>query len=190
MSLFRAKRFRNLVTVAVACSLASFALAQSKKGTDDKNPPNLTHQIRHQLLTLPYYSVFDFVAFTLDGSKVTLTGQVVRPTLKTDAEGSVKSLEGVVIVANNIEVLPASPTDDELRRAVYRAIYEDATLARYAIQLVPPIHIIVKNRTVALEGVVDSAADKNLAAARAGSVANVLSIKNNLLVQPKATTAQ
>jgi hyperosmotically inducible protein len=180
------------MALVVACSFASFALSQSTKITkaDEKNPPSLAHQIRHQLLTLPYYSVFDFVAFTLDGSKVSLTGQVVRPSLKKDAEASVKSLEGLLIVVNNIEVLHASATDNELRRGVYRAIYEEAALARYAAQPMPPIHIIVKNGNVALEGLVDSVADKNLAAARASSVAKVLSVKNNLLVQPKGTTAQ
>jgi osmotically-inducible protein OsmY len=101
-----------------------------------------------------------------------------------------KSLEGVLTVVNNIEVLPPSSTDDELRRGVYRAIYEDAPLARYAVQALPPIHIIVKNGTVALEGFANSEADRNLAATRASTVANVLSIKNNLLVQPKRTTAQ
>jgi hyperosmotically inducible protein len=131
---------------------------------------------------LPWYSVFDNLAFQVDGDKVTLSGQVTRPTLKSDAEGVVKSIEGVASVTNNIEVLPLSPMDDQLRRAVFRAIYGDSGLPRYAIQAVPSIHIIVKNGNVTLEGVVDNEADKNLAGLRANQVPNVFSVKNNLVV--------
>lgn len=192
MSRTQLRSVSTFLALAFLCLFGSLATAQSKKNAkpEEKSPPSLAHQIRHQLLLLPYYSVFDFIGFTLDSSKITLTGQVLRPTLKADAEASVKSLEGVASVVNNIEVLPASPSDDELRRGVYRTIYEDATLARYAVQPNPLIHIIVKNGTIALEGSVDSAADKNLAAARAGSVPNVLSVKNNLVVQPRGSTAQ
>jgi len=148
----------------------------------------LAREIHHQLLLLPFYSVFDNLDFTLNGSVVTLRGQVVRPTLKTNAEAAVKSIEGVAAVVNQIEVLPSSPADDDLRNTVYRAIFEDSTLARYAVQSVPPIHIIVKNGSVTLEGSVDSASDKNLAAARAGGV--ILGVKNNLLVQAKGSAGE
>jgi hyperosmotically inducible protein len=94
------------------------------------------------------------------------------------------------MVVNHIELLPASPGDDELRRGIYRAIYENSTLARYAVQTVPPIHIIVKNGNVTLEGSVESLGDSNLAAARASSVANVQSFKNNLVVLPRPTARQ
>jgi hyperosmotically inducible protein len=109
-------------------------------------------------------------------------GQVVRPTLKSDAEAAVKSIEGVTGVENNIEVLPTSPMDDQLRRAVYRAIYGEPALSRYALSAVPSIHIIVKNGNVALEGVADNETDKNLAGLRANGVPNVFSVKNNLVV--------
>jgi hyperosmotically inducible protein len=107
---------------------------------------------------------------------------VTRPTLKSDAEAAVKSIEGVASVVNNIEVLPLSPMDDQTRRAVYRAIYGDAGLSRYSVQAVPSIHIIVKNGNVTLEGAVDNETDKNLANLRANQVPNVFSVKNNLVV--------
>jgi len=143
---------------------------------------NLIKELRHQLLLLPYYSVFDNLSYRIDGDTVTLDGQVVRPTLKSDAESAVKSLEGVAGVVNNIEVLPVSPMDDQLRRAVYRALYGDSALSRYAYSSVAAIHIIVKNGSVTLEGVVDNESDKNLANLRANQVPNVFSVKNNLTV--------
>jgi hyperosmotically inducible protein len=170
--------------------LAQAPLANTPTKPEEKSPSSLSREIHHQLLVLPYYSVFDIIGFTLDGKKVTLTGQVVRPTLKSQAEAAVESLEGVAIVVNQIELLPASPADDELRRATYRAIFEDATLARYALQTVPPIHIIVKNGNVALEGTVESVSDKNLASSRAGGVANVHNVRNNLVVQPKGSARE
>ncbi|MGB7847610.1 MAG: BON domain-containing protein [Candidatus Acidiferrum sp.] len=176
--------------LAMPCIPTQAPRAKKASKPEDKLLPSLSKQIHHQLLVLPFYSVFDSIAFTLDGSKVTLTGQVVRHTLKDHAEASVKSIEGVDAVINHIEVLPASPADDDLRRAVYRAVYEDSTLARYAVQPAPAIHIIVKNRSVALEGFVNSDSDKNLATARASGVAGALSVRNNLVVQPKGSTAE
>ena len=102
--------------------------------------------------------------------------------MKSDSEAAVKGIEGVASVVNNIEVLPVSPMDDQLRRAVFRAIYGDRGLSRYSIQAVPSIHIIVKNGNVTLEGVVDNETDKNLAGLRANGVPNVFSVKNNLVV--------
>jgi hyperosmotically inducible protein len=149
----------------------------------------LSHEIRHQLHVLPFYSVFDYITFTLDGGKVTLTGFVLRPTLKANAEAAVKSLEGVSSVKNLVEVLPKSPTDDDSRRAVYRAIFEDATLQRYAVSEVPVIHIILRNGQVTLEGAVASDAEKNLASARASSVTGISSVKNDLVIHPKGAPA-
>ena len=143
---------------------------------------DLVKEVRHQLLLLPYYSVFDNLAYRVEGSKVILIGQVVRPTLKSDAEGVVKGIEGVSSVQNDIEVLPTSPLDDQVRRATYRAIYGEPSLSRYGFQAMPSIHIIVKNGNVTLEGVVDSEADKNIAGLRANGVPNVFSVKNNLAV--------
>lgn len=143
---------------------------------------NLVREVRHQLVLLPYYSVFDNLAFKVEGDHVILEGQVTRPTLKSDAEKVVKNIESVASVTNNIEVLPPSPMDDQLRRALYRAIYGDPSLSKYAWSAVPSIHITVKNGNVTLEGVVDSETDKNLAGLRANSVPNVFSVKSNLVV--------
>jgi hyperosmotically inducible protein len=154
-------------------------------GQPQKQEPkaqDLIKEVRHQLVLLPYYSVFDNLAFKVEGSKIILIGQVVRPTLKSDAEAAVKSIEGVSSVENNIEVLPVSPMDDQLRRALFRAIYGEPALSRYALSAVPSIHIIVKNGNVTLEGVADNETDKNLAGLRANGVPNVFSVKNNLVV--------
>lgn len=151
--------------------------------------PQLSHEIRHQLYVLPYYSVFDYVAFRLDGTTVTLTGYVLRPTLRANAEAAVKSLEGVASVQNLIEVLPKSPSDYDARRAVYRAIFEDSTLQKYAASEVPAVHIILRNGEVTLEGAVATDAEKNLASARASSVSGVSAVKNNLSVRPKGVPA-
>jgi hyperosmotically inducible periplasmic protein len=154
----------------------------AQQRNEEKYHANLVKEVRHQLVLLPYYSVFDNLAFKVEGDKVTLSGQVVRPTLKSDAEAAVKSIEGVAAVVNNIEVLPLSPMDDQLRRAVYRAIYGDTVLFRYSESAVPSIHIIVKNGNVTLVGVADSESDKNLANLRASGVPNVFSVKNELTV--------
>jgi len=144
---------------------------------------NLARQVRHALLMLPYYGVFDDLAFRIDGSNVTLLGQVVRPVLKSDAENAVKRIEGVTSVTNDIQVLPVSPMDNQLRRALYRAIYGDPELStRYGYRALPPIHIIVDNGHVTLEGVVANAMDKNLVNLRANSVPNVFSVTNNLQI--------
>jgi hyperosmotically inducible periplasmic protein len=141
---------------------------------------DLTKEVRHQLVLLPYYSVFDNLAFKVEGSKVILIGQVVRPTLKSDSEAVVKKIDGVTSVQNDIEVLPVSPNDDRIRRVTYRAIYGAPALSRYSFSAVPSIHIIVKNGNVTLEGIVDNEADKNMAGLRANGVSGVFSVKNNL----------
>lgn len=167
-----------LGTAVITAAAASPAASQETKANQ-----NLVREVRHQLLLLPYYSVFDNLAFKVDGDHVTLEGQVSNPTLKHDAEGVVKSIEGVSGVTNNIEVLPTSPMDDQLRRALYRAIYGDPSLSKYGWSAMPSIHIIVKNGHVSLEGVVDNETDKNLAGLRANGVPNVFEVKNNLVVK-------
>ena len=164
--------------------MSIISLAQDKKQQNEPKSRNLIQEVRHQLVLLPYYSVFDNLAFRVEGDTVILEGQVVRPTLKSDAENVVKKIEGVSRVVNNIEVLPPSPMDDQIRRAVYRAIFGDPALSRYAESAVPSIHIIVKNGNVTLVGVVDSETDKNLANLRASGVPNVFSVKNELVVAP------
>jgi len=140
----------------------------------------LAREVRHELVMLPYYGVFDNLAFRVDGATVTLLGQVTRPTLKSDSENVVKRIEGVERVVNNIEVLPLSPNDDSLRLALYRGIYGFPSLNRYALNAVPPIHIIVKNGNVTLEGVVANQGDKNVAGIQANGVSGVFSVTNNL----------
>ncbi len=143
----------------------------------------IIREVRHELLMLPYFGVFDNLAFRVDGDRVTLLGQVIRPTLKSDAEAAVKRIEGVERVNNQIEVLPLSPADDRIRQAEFRTIYGQAALNQYALRAVPPIHIIVKNGHVTLEGVVANAADKNIAGIQANSVPGVFSVTNNLQVE-------
>src|SRR4051795_433176 len=133
----------------------------------------VTREVRHELVMLPYYGVFDNLAYRVDGSTVTLLGQVTRPTLKSDAENVVKDIEGVERVNNQIEVLPLSPMDDRIRMAEYRAIFSSPGLDRYSLQAVPPIHIIVDNGKVTLTGVVANEADKNLAGIKANGVSGV-----------------
>jgi hyperosmotically inducible protein len=178
------RRLVSVVLLVLAMWLGSVsrAAAAPQKQNEPKAQQNLIKEVRHQLVLLPYYSVFDNLVFKVQGSKVILMGQVVRPTLKSDAEAVVKNIEGVTGVENNIEVLPTSPMDDQVRRAVYRAIYGEPALSRYALSAVPSIHIIVKNGNVALEGVADNETDKNLAGLRANGVPNVFSMKNNLVV--------
>jgi hyperosmotically inducible protein len=151
---------------------------------DEPGDSRLVNQVRHALLMLPYYGVFDDLAFKVDGGTVTLLGAVTRPTLKSDAEAAVKHIEGVERVINEIEVLPLSPMDDSIRLAEYRAIYGDPALStRYGYRSLPPIHIIVKNGNVTLEGTVANKADADLAYLRANSVPGVFSVTNDLQVE-------
>lgn len=177
-----------LSALLLATSWADASFAQSHPAPHRRRDPalyeaRLAKQVRHELVMLPYFSVFDNLAFKVAGDRVTLYGQVVRPTLKSDAEAVVKKIEGVSSVANRIEVLPVSPNDDRLRRALFRAIYSDTMLQRYAIQAVPPIHIIVKGGHATLEGVVASEAEKNVANIRANGVPGVFSVTNHLRVE-------
>jgi len=154
-----------------------------QRGLGPAGVKRVIKEVHHELVMLPYYGVFDNLAYKVDpNGTVTLFGQVTRPTLKSDAESAVKSIEGVEKVDNQIEVLPVSPGDDRIRRATYRALYGNDVLSRYALQAVPPIHIMVKNGNVTLEGAVASEMDKTVAGTQANSVPGVFSVKNNLLV--------
>jgi BON domain-containing protein len=177
-----------MVSAALLFLPASFAVGQNSH--DDPylqgsaNESKLIQRVRHELLMLPYYSIFDDLGFRVNGSTVTLVGAVTRPTLKSDAEGVVKRIEGVTQVINQIKVLPLSPMDWQVRRAVAQAIYGDAQIGtRYGYQSLPSIHIIVENGHVTLEGVVANQFDKNLINVRANSVPNVFSVTNNLQVE-------
>jgi len=145
-----------------------------QRPTSQKGEERLIKEVHHELVMLPYYGVFDDLAYKVNGNTVTLMGQVTRPTLKSDAETAVKHIEGVESVNNQIEVLPVSPNDDRIRMAEYRAIYGDAPLDRYAMQAIPPIHIIVKNGNVSLVGVVANEMDKNGADQSKNSAGSVL----------------
>jgi hyperosmotically inducible protein len=164
-------------------ALPSIVAWGQNSAVTQKGEERIQREVRHELLMLPYLSVFDNLAYKVNGYDVTLLGQVTRPTLKSDAENSVKRIEGVERVDNQIEVLPLSPMDDGLRQRLYRAIYGFSSLQRYALPVVKPIRIIVKNGHVSLEGVVDSEADKNAAGIQAKSVSGVFSVDNNLSVE-------
>jgi hyperosmotically inducible protein len=184
----------RLATVLLAGALLVPAgFAAKDKDRDMHNDPyvagpadenRIAREVRHQLVMLPYYGIFDDLGFRVDGSTVTLMGQVTRPTLKSDAGNVVKRVEGVTNVVNNIEVLPLSPDDDRIRMATYRAIYGDPALStRYGYQALPSIHIIVKGGHVRLEGVVANEGDRNLAGIRANSVPGAFSVENDLRVE-------
>jgi len=151
----------------------------SQKGID-----RIVKEVHHELVMLPFYGVFDNLAYKVspDGT-VTLLGQVSRPTLKSDAENVVKRIEGVERVDNQLKVLPVSPNDDRIRRAVYHAIYGNEVLSQYALRAVPPIHIIVENGNVTLEGVVARQMDKQIAEMQTKSVPGVFSVTDNLRVE-------
>ena len=143
----------------------------------------LQKEVRHVLVMLPFYSVFDNLEYRVDGDHVTLSGQVTQPNIKSDAEKSVKSIEGVSGVDDQIEVLPLSQNDNRIRRAEFRAIYSAPNLQRYAQQAVPPIHIIVKGGHVTLVGVVANEGDKNTANIVAKSVSGVFSVTSQLTAE-------
>ncbi len=173
---------RRLGSIGLGIALVANAATLSAQ-MSDAGSARLIKEVRHELVMLPYYGVFDNLSYRVDGGTVTLMGQVARPTLKSDAENVVKRLEGVTQVVNNIQVLPPSPMDDRIRRATYRAIYGSGELGdRYGFQAVPSIHIIVDNGHVTLEGVVENQADKNIANIKANSVTGVFSVTNNLKV--------
>jgi hyperosmotically inducible periplasmic protein len=170
----------NLIAMLAVC-MAS-ANAQSSAASE-RAQQRIVREVRHELVMLPQYSIFDNLAYKVDGNTVTLMGQVRNPVLKDSAEKVVKGIEGVEKVDNQIEVLPPSPNDDRIRRAVARAIFNDPSLFRYSMGAVPPIHIIVKGGHVTLEGVVDNQTDKNVAGIRANGVPGAFSVTNNLRVE-------
>lgn len=170
--------------VAAAVLTAGMAFAQNDPAT-----ARITKEVRHELVMLPFLDVFDNLTYSVDGNNVVLSGQVTRPVVKSDAAGAVKRIEGVGKVDNQIEVLPLSPFDDGLRRSLYRAIYGYAPLNRYAMPVLKPIRIIVKNGHVTLEGVVANEGDKNIVNLRAHGVHGVFSVTNNLRIEKKTVTS-
>ncbi len=149
----------------------------------DRPVKDLSERVRHELVTLPWLGVFDNLSFQVDGDKVILSGQVNRPTLRTDAERVVQRIEGVSAVANQIEVLPLSPFDDRVRLATLRSIYGFPALQRYGLGVIPGIRIVVKNGNVTLAGVVANEGDRQLAYIRAMQVPGAFSVSNRLTVE-------
>jgi len=180
---------RTTVTLLVLLGLvASFPMrVMGAAGSPGQIPAqteeHLQREVLHQLRLLPYFTVFDNLNFRVEGYTVELSGQVVNPVLKSDAEGVVKHIEGVQHVMNNIEVLPLSNLDERIRIAEFRAIYRYPGLDRYGFQAIPSIHIIVKNGNVTLVGVVANEMDRNLAGVRANGVPGVFSVTNSLAVE-------
>jgi hyperosmotically inducible protein len=167
------------LVVALTAVLSLLSPVQQK----DSRTLRVEADVERELLLLPYYTVFDYLAFRVEpGGTVRLLGQVVRPTLKSDAERRLKRVEGVEQIINEIEVLPVSPADDAIRLAVARNIYNSTALDRYGFQSQPPIHIIVKQGRVTLEGAVDSESDKTVAGLKAREISGVFEVKNNLSV--------
>lgn len=168
------------VTPALSVAEPFAASQRDRRPVSVQAQERLERVVGHELRMLPYYSVFDNLEYRVKGYDVELFGQVTRPTLKSDAERVVKRIEGVEKVSNQIEVLPLSPNDDRIRRAVFRAIYSNSFLSRYALQPVPPLHIIVKNGNVTLVGVVATQEESNVATIQANSVPGVFSVTNRL----------
>src|SRR5579863_8444741 len=187
--------------VSVAFIVTTFTVAQHS-GAQNQTPnsilatsPEEAHivkDVRHNLLMLPYYSIFDDISFSVSGSVVTLEGACPSgPPLdiKSDAAAAVKQVKGVTQVVNNIKELPVSPMDDQIRRAEAKAIYGDQEIGmRYGYQALPSIHIIVDNGHVTLDGVVDNQFDDTLIRTRANSVPGVFSVADNLIVLNKPKT--
>lgn len=186
MSAYRLRNRSSNVFVFYLLPLTLLGLltiaARPQDSANSREEKSLQREIYHQLELLPRLSVFDNVGFSVNGGTVTLTGAVAQPVKKSDAESAVKSVEGVDNIQNDIKVLPLSPSDEQIRRAEFKAIYSFPSLQKYAWYSVQSIHIIVENGHVILEGMVDSQADKDAANVRANAVPGVFSVTNNLQV--------
>jgi hyperosmotically inducible protein len=180
----------KLTLALVTIFVFSAAVERQAFAATTPQTAKIVREVRHELVTLPYYGVFDWLEYVVQpDNKVVLRGQVVRPTTKSDAENRVKDIEGVSGVVNEIEVLPLSPSDDRLRRALYRTIYgSNSPLFRYATQAVPPIHIIVRNGRATLKGVVANKGDANIAYIRARGVPGLFDVKNELKIESELPT--
>ena len=184
------------VKTAAAAFIAMALLMLNVPVVQAQNPPArgsgqyqswLTNEVRHQLVMIPFLSLFDNLQYRVNGNNVTLSGQVTDPVIKDNAEKAVKGIEGVGQITNDIEVLPISPMDNQIRRAEYRAIYSFPSLEKYSTMALPQIHIVVKNGHVTLEGAVLNQGDKQAAEIRAKSVPNVFSVTDNLQIENSRT---
>jgi hyperosmotically inducible protein len=181
----------KICSVIFAFCLTTSLFAQNSSQLSSRGTERISKEVRHEILLLPYYGVFDVISYKADpNGTVTLTGFVTRPTLKSDAENVVKRIEGVEKVDNQITVLPLSPNDDRIRRDAFREIYGFPSLNKYAWESVQSIHIIVNNGALTLVGLVDSEADKSTAEVRAKGVPGAFSVTNNLQVGQTGTDGQ
>jgi hyperosmotically inducible protein len=181
--------FRFVAAAACLLPVSVWGQAKSTRGISPEGIARIEREVRHELLMVPQYGVFDHMAYQVNGETVILTGSVRQPVTKTNAENAVKRIEGVVKVENKINVLPVFRTDDAIRLAVYNSIYGFPALQRYALQAIPSIHIVVSNGNVTLEGAVLNKADADMALVRAKSVPGTFEVKSNLKPDnPPATT--
>lgn len=178
---------KNRISHAVlATILATTPLVSAGVPATLTEEQRLAQQVRHELVMLPFFGVFDDLNFSIQGRTVVLTGQVTRPVLASSAIQVVKGVRGVEEVVNRIEVLPPSPMDDRIRLAVYRTLFRQPSLSRYTLGAIAPVRIIVKNGNVTLTGVVLNEMDKNIAGIYANQVSGVFSVTNNLVVEKKS----
>ena len=178
---------QKVLFAALLAGLMSFTLGTARASAGSTTTPNVSaipNQVQHNLSMLPWYGVFDHLGYQVNGTEVILSGQVIseHATTKDDAGKFVTSIPGVTKVVNNIEVLPPSRFDDQIRRAEYRAVFSQADLGRYTMGSIPQVHIIVKNGHVSLEGVVMNQMDRNMAGVFANTVPGVFSVENNLQI--------
>jgi len=180
MKTIKSKLMVLAISLATAASMAFASPTSASTGVAGDAQTN--NKIRKELVTLPYYGVFDNLTYEVQGDTVTLSGQVVRPSTRKDAERRVSRIEGVDRVINNIEVLPVSGFDESIRARTYRAVFRTSSLYRYAMGANPSIHIVVNRGHVTLEGAVSSRMDSQLAYMAANQVPGVFSVTNNLRV--------
>jgi len=183
--------FLSVILISATALAQTMALPENRQKLGGSEPSaRISRETMHELLMLPYYTVFDNLEYKVEGSHVTLIGQVTNPVLKSDAESAVKHIEGVESVTNNIEVLPPSPMDNRIRHQLYRAVYGFDGLSKYSWGAVPSIHFIVKNGHVTLVGVVDNQNDKNMAKLRANGVPGIFSVTNDLQVASSTVSSK
>ena len=176
------KKMRSLI-LAAAFGVAALPLVASGSQAAMDDAAWKAELVRKEIVTLPFYSIFDHVTIQVEGNQVMLDGSVYRPSMRKSVERVAARVEGVTEVVNNVEVQRTSPFDDRLRVALVRTLYSNQALNRYGIQSVPPIHIIVDNGDVTLEGVVNRDLEKNVAGILANGISGVFSVTNNLRVE-------
>ncbi|HEX8634124.1 MAG TPA: BON domain-containing protein [Pyrinomonadaceae bacterium] len=184
MKTFKNRLAAGALFVALAAASGAIVAASPLAEIDQAfNQQQVSKRVRKELVTLPYYGVFDNLAYKVEGDTVTLYGQVVRPSTRSDAARRVAKIEGVERVVNNIEVLPLSGFDDRIRVEAYRAVFNAGGLYRYAMGANPSVHIVVNRGHVTLEGVVANRMDKQLAEFAARGIPGVFSVTNNLIAE-------